>query len=240
LYKNKNLRINTYPRKFHKGAKLITASGSPVLKADNNATNGVIHLVGKVITSIPVDTAGDVVAKCPDFKILNKCLNITGLSGALKGDGPLTLFAPTNEAFKKLPPGVLKMLLNNSTALKEVLLYHVVNLTYYAAGLVNYDNVTTLEGDVIKVRICPKYRVLMVNNARVTYPDVSTYNGVMHSINRVLVPPSLTHLITPEPEVEDENNWIESNDIPQVYEKLYKEKFDFSKEIGKGFDAIKL
>ncbi|XP_013416813.1 transforming growth factor-beta-induced protein ig-h3 [Lingula anatina] len=240
LYKDKSLRINVYPRKHPKGSKLITASGSPVWKADINATNGVIHLVGKVITSIPVDTSGGVVEKCPDFRVLKRCLNATGLTGALKGDGPLTLFAPTNEAFRKLPPGVRKMLLNNSTVLKEVLLYHVVNLTYYAAGLVNYDNVTTFEGDAIKVHACRRYHVLKVNNARVTYPDVSTTNGVMHAINRVLLPPSMADLLSSEPDVEEEGKGVESNEIPMVYEKIFHEKFDFEKEMGRGFNEIRL
>lgn len=122
----------------------------------------------------------------PDFSTLAQAVQAAGLTDALTGNGPFTVFAPTNEAFNKLPPGTLDTLLKpeNRDLLTDVLKYHVV------PGRVPSDDLKTggldtLNGGVA-VRKTPD-RVI-VNNANVVAPNVPASNGIVHGIDRVLIP----------------------------------------------------
>jgi uncharacterized surface protein with fasciclin (FAS1) repeats len=123
------------------------------------------------------------------FKTLAAALEAAGLVDALTGEGPFTVFAPTDEAFAKLPAGTVESLLKpeNKEKLKAILLYHVVpgNVTAKQVMKLNGRTVKTLEGASIKVSTT---HGVTVNDARVTKTDVQASNGVIHVIDTVLLP----------------------------------------------------
>lgn len=123
------------------------------------------------------------------FKTLAAALQAAGLIDALSGEGPFTVFAPTDEAFAKLPAGTVETLLKpeNKEKLKAILLYHVVagNVTAKQVMKLNGGTVKTLEGGSINVST--KHGV-QVDDARVTKTDIQASNGVIHVIDTVLMP----------------------------------------------------
>lgn len=123
------------------------------------------------------------------FTILAKALEAAGLVDTLSGKGNFTVFAPTDEAFKKLPEGTLEMLLKpeNKEKLKAILLYHVVGSKVYAKDVVklNGQDVKTLQGGTIKVNTS---NGVMVNSSNVVKTDIKATNGVIHVIDTVLIP----------------------------------------------------
>jgi len=120
------------------------------------------------------------------FKTLATALTEAGLVDALQGDGPFTVFAPTDAAFAKLPEGTLEKLLSDREALKEVLLYHVVKGNVSSKEVVKLDKATTLAGK--DVRIAIQGGKVMINSSEVTTADVAASNGVIHVIDEVLIP----------------------------------------------------
>ena len=122
------------------------------------------------------------------FKTLTKLLKRAGLANALQQPGPFTVFAPTDAAFKKVPKKTLSALLHNKAKLKAVLLYHVASGKVTAAKVAKRTSVKTLNGKAVRIRLSDAN--VFVNAARVTTPDVMASNGVIHVINRVLIPPA--------------------------------------------------
>jgi uncharacterized surface protein with fasciclin (FAS1) repeats len=127
----------------------------------------------------------DIAAANGSFKTLVKAVQEAGLVDTLKGEGPFTVFAPTDEAFAKLPPGALQALLKDKTKLAQVLTYHVVPGKVMAADI-KPGQVKTVEGQ--PVRLMVKGGDVMVNNAKVTQADVAASNGVIHVIDKVIMP----------------------------------------------------
>ncbi len=121
-----------------------------------------------------------------EFKTLVSLVKQAGLAGALSGSGPLTVFAPTDAAFAKVPKATLNELAHNVAKLKAVLLYHVVNGDVTAAQVEKLKSAKTLEGGSLAVRVSGG--TVYVNNAQVTKANVVTSNGVIHVINTVLIP----------------------------------------------------
>jgi uncharacterized surface protein with fasciclin (FAS1) repeats len=135
--------------------------------------------------------SGDVVATAiaaGKFTTLTKLLKRAGLVSALKQPGPYTVFAPTDAAFKKVPKKTLKALLANKAKLKAVLLYHVVGGRVTAADVVKLRSAKTLSGKKVRIRVSG--RNVFVNTSKVVKADVMATNGVIHVVNRVLIPPS--------------------------------------------------
>ena len=122
------------------------------------------------------------------FKTLTKLLKRAGLANALQQPGPFTVFAPTDAAFKKVPKKTLSALLHNKAKLKAVLLYHVASGKVTAAKVAKRTSVKTLNGKAVRIRLSDAN--VFVNAAKVTTPDVMASNGVIHVINRVLIPPA--------------------------------------------------
>jgi uncharacterized surface protein with fasciclin (FAS1) repeats len=120
------------------------------------------------------------------FTTLTKLLKRAGLKQALKQPGPYTVFAPTDAAFAKVPQKKLNALLADKAKLKAVLLYHVVAKKLPAAKVVKRKSARTLNGKKVRFRV--KNGAVYVNRAKVTTPDVMASNGVIHVINRVLLP----------------------------------------------------
>ena len=122
------------------------------------------------------------------FKTLVTALQAAGLADTLKGKGPFTVFAPTDDAFSKLPPGTVETLLKpeNKDKLKAILLYHVVAGDVTATQEMKLSSVKTLNGQDLKITVSDG--TVMVNDAKVVKADVSASNGVIHVIDTVLLP----------------------------------------------------
>lgn len=135
----------------------------------------------------------DIAVSDPDnFSTLVAALTAANLVDTLNQSGPFTVFAPTNDAFAALPPGVVDYLLANIPALTEVLTYHVVSGEAMAADLSDGDTLTTLQGDDLMVKIDG---TVMINDASVIIADVDASNGVIHVIDKVLVPQGILDIV---------------------------------------------
>ena len=131
-----------------------------------------------------VDTA----KKAGSFNTLLAALKAADLESALRGEGPFTVFAPTDEAFKKLPEGTVESLLKpeNKDKLKAVLTYHVVPGKVYAKHVVKLSSAKTLNGKEVKITV--EGDTVKVDNAKVVKTDIEATNGVIHVIDTVLLP----------------------------------------------------
>jgi uncharacterized surface protein with fasciclin (FAS1) repeats len=132
-------------------------------------------------------TIVDIASSNGSFKTLTAALEAAGLTEALAGQGPFTVFAPTDAAFEALPKGTVETLLKpeNKAKLVKVLTYHVVPGNVLAADL-KTGKIKSIEGSEIKVTVNPKGA--MVNNAKVALTDVKASNGVIHAIDKVILP----------------------------------------------------
>ena len=134
-------------------------------------------------------------AVAADFKTLVAAVKAADLVDTLKGSGPFTVFAPTDEAFAKLPKGTIEELLKpeNKDKLTAILTYHVVAGKVMAADVVKLDGkeVKTLQGTPVAIKV--DGNAVEIGNARVTKTDIATSNGVIHVIDTVLLPPADTN-----------------------------------------------
>jgi len=132
-----------------------------------------------------VDTA----VKAGSFNTLAKALKAADLVHILKGQGPFTVFAPTDQAFNNLPPGTLEVLLKpkNKEQLRSILTYHVVPGRVTAGDVVKLTSAKTVNGQ--EVRISVLKGVVRLNDAKVTKTDIAASNGLIHVVDRVIVPP---------------------------------------------------
>jgi len=120
------------------------------------------------------------------FTTLVTAVDAAGLATTLANDGPFTVFAPTDNAFAALPMGTIDALLQDPQALSQVLLYHVVAGEVFAADVVNLTTATTLEGSAL---VIDASNGVKINDATVVQADVRASNGVIHVIDKVLLPP---------------------------------------------------
>ena len=123
------------------------------------------------------------------FTTLVSLAKKAGLVGALSGPGPLTVFAPTDAAFKAVPKPTLNALAQDRAALRRVLLYHVVKGNVPASRVVKLRSAKTLAGPAVAIRVRGG-SVFLNGSTRVVKTDVTASNGVIHVINKVLLPPS--------------------------------------------------
>ena len=132
-----------------------------------------------------VDTA----VAAGSFNTLATALEAAGLIDTLKGDGPFTVFAPTDAAFAKLPEGTVESLLKpeNKDKLTAILTYHVVAGKVYAKQVVDLSSATTVEGSDIAIEV-KDGKVVLDGNSTVTKTDIKASNGVVHVIDTVLMP----------------------------------------------------
>jgi uncharacterized surface protein with fasciclin (FAS1) repeats len=127
----------------------------------------------------------------PDFSTLVAALKAADLVATLDGKGPFTVFAPTNEAFAKLPAGTVENLLKpeNREQLAAVLTYHVVPGSVMAADVVKLDEARTVQGGAIDIAVADG-KVRLNDSATVTATDIKASNGVIHVIDAVILPPA--------------------------------------------------
>lgn len=155
--------------------------------SQGNAT--VTHATNKPAVSQPKDIV-DTAVGAGSFKTLAAALQAGDLVGALKGKGPFTVFAPTDDAFAQLPEGTLQELLKpeNKAKLQSILTYHVVPGAVDASQVVKLSEATSLNGKPITITV--KDGKVMVNNAMVTATDIRCSNGIIHVIDQVILPPA--------------------------------------------------
>ncbi len=156
-----------------------------IVITDIESTNGVIHVIDSVI--LPKDVVDTAVFN--KFDTLASALTAANLVDTLKGEGPFTVFAPTNEAFAKLPAGTLDELLKpeNKQKLTDILLYHVVSGEVLAEKVVTLKNAETVLGKPVTIKVDGKK--VFVNQAQVVVTDIKATNGVIHVIDAVILPP---------------------------------------------------
>ncbi|WP_296062833.1 fasciclin domain-containing protein [uncultured Amphritea sp.] len=136
-------------------------------------------------------TIVDIAAGDDSFSTLVTALNAADLVSVLDGTGPFTVFAPTNEAFSKIPADTLANLLKpeNKAQLQAVLTYHVVSGNIDAATAMTLTEAKTVQGEVINISM--NDNKVMINNASVIAADIGARNGVIHVIDTVILPPSV-------------------------------------------------
>ena len=134
----------------------------------------------------PVSVA-DTLATQPQLSTLTGLIAKAGLTDTLKGAGPFTVFAPTNEAFSKVPAATLQTLANDPAKLKDVLTYHVIPAKIMAADVKN-GNSKTVNGANLALSRAGNF--VTVEDALVQAPDISATNGIVHIVDGVLIPPA--------------------------------------------------
>ena len=127
----------------------------------------------------------DIAASAGSFNTLVGAVKEADLVDTLKSDGPFTVFAPTDEAFAKLPDGQLEELLQDKEALTKVLTYHVVPGKVTSEEVVNLQSAKTVEGQSVKISVGDDIRV---DNAKIIKADIMASNGVIHVIDTVILP----------------------------------------------------
>jgi uncharacterized surface protein with fasciclin (FAS1) repeats len=156
-----------------------------VTVADLEASNGVVHVIDAVL--IPTTTVVDIIAASPVHNTLEAAIIAAELDDDLSGEGPFTVFAPTDAAFDALPEGTLDELLKDPTGeLAQILLYHVVNAKAMSGDLSDGQMITTLEGTDVTVSISEG--MVYINDAQVVVADIKADNGVVHFVSAVLTP----------------------------------------------------
>jgi uncharacterized surface protein with fasciclin (FAS1) repeats len=158
-------------------------------RSQTSATTGKVEQPAAATMPASADVVATAVA-AGEFTTLVKALQAAGLVDTLKGTGPFTVFAPTDAAFAKLPPGTLDQLLASPEQLKHVLLYHVVaGQAVKAADVVKLTSVPTAAGEPVTVTTI-NGSVTLNNTSTVTKADIAATNGVIHVIDTVLIPPT--------------------------------------------------
>lgn len=167
----------------------VSVDSANVVKTDIGCSNGVIHVIDSVI--LPATDAIPAVAdKAGKFKTLLAAVKAAGLAEALSGAGPFTVFAPTDEAFGKIPQATLNDLLKpeNKDKLAAILKYHVVSGRVYSEDAVAAKSANTLQGAAVAIKATDKGA--FVNDAKIIATDVDASNGVIHIIDTVIMPPA--------------------------------------------------
>lgn len=128
----------------------------------------------------------DTAANAGSFNTLVTAVKAANLVDTLKGSGPFTVFAPTDEAFAKLPEGTVDNLLKDIPKLSKILTYHVVSGKVSSADVVKLSSAKTVEGSELKIDA--SNGGVKINDSTVTKPDINADNGVIHVIDQVLIP----------------------------------------------------
>jgi uncharacterized surface protein with fasciclin (FAS1) repeats len=164
------------------GDKVILNDSVIVTTADIEASNGIVHVIDTVlIPPTPPKSIVEIAAGNPNFSTLVGALSSANLVEALSGEGPFTVFAPTNDAFSKLAA------VPSGDALKEVLLYHVATGKFDAKTLLKNGSVKTLQGQVVRVKLVGD-KVILNDVVMVTTANIEASNGIIHVIDTVLIP----------------------------------------------------
>jgi uncharacterized surface protein with fasciclin (FAS1) repeats len=158
------------------------------------------HAGGKMVCGCPATDASikkhasmdivDIAEHTGNFNTLIKAVRTAGLEDTFKSEGPYTLFAPTDEAFASLPAGTLEKLLENPEDLRAVLTYHVFEGKRTSEDILKLKQAKTVNGQTAQVKVTGDQ--IMINDAKVVNSDIQCSNGVIHIIDRVILPKKMT------------------------------------------------
>ena len=172
---------------------VVKINDSQVIITDIQGSNGIIHVIDTVLLPAEEEsktaeskTIVDIAAEDGRFTTLVTALQAAGLDSVLAGEGPFTVFAPTDDAFGKLPEGTIASLLETIPALKNILLYHVVSGNVLAADVVTLESAVTLQGQTVSISVMGD--VVKINDSQVIITDIQGSNGIIHVIDTVLLP----------------------------------------------------
>ena len=179
----------------------VTVDNANVVKTDVVCSNGVIHVIDRVILPASENIPSTAV-KAGQFGTLVAAVKAAGLAEALSGKGPFTVFAPTDEAFAKLPAGTVSTLLKpeNKAKLAAILKYHVVKGRVYSSDALAAGTANTLQGDSVSIAL--NGNAAMVNGAKLVATDLDASNGVIHVIDSVILPPEKESSVHPRKMIE--------------------------------------
>lgn len=188
------------PLMINSSTDMLTFGGANIVVKDIYTTNGVIHVIDAVVIAdvelpAPAMSIVDIAVDNGNFTTLVAALQATGLDQVLANlDEDYTVFAPTDDAFAMLPEGTVEALLNDTDALTSILLYHVLPGSVLADGAISVaqgmdSKVTTANSDMLALSFVDS--MLYVNQSMVTTADVVADNGVIHVIDRVILPPTM-------------------------------------------------
>ncbi|XP_034038145.1 transforming growth factor-beta-induced protein ig-h3 isoform X1 [Thalassophryne amazonica] len=177
----------------HYSNGIVTVNCARLIKPDQHATNGIVHMVDRVIIAIS-NNIHDLIDVEDDLETLRMAFAAAGLTTMLESDGQYTIFAPTNEAFQKIPQDTLNRILGDPVALKDLLNYHILKNIHCAESIVSGAPMETLQGTVLEVG-CDGDQMTLNGNAIVTKKDQLGTNGVIHYINELLIPDSAKTLL---------------------------------------------
>jgi len=175
---DKNIKVT-----INNGDVLI--NDAKVIVADIITDNGVVHVIDAVL--LPKTTVVDIINNSEEHFVLSSILSLTGLDDALSGNGPFTVFAPTDDAFEAIPEDVLAAIVADESILTSILTYHAIGAKALSSELSDGQEIVTLNGAKVKITI--NNDGVFVNDAKVTVVDLVADNGVVHVINAVLLPP---------------------------------------------------
>ncbi|KAB0406975.1 hypothetical protein E2I00_019427 [Balaenoptera physalus] len=167
---------------------IVTVNCARLLKADHHATNGVVHLIDKVISTIS-NNIQQIIEIEDTFETLRAAVAASGLNTLLEGDGQYTLLAPTNEAFEKIPAETLNRILGDPGALRDLLNNHILKSAMCAEAIVAGLSLETLEGTTLEVG-CSGDTLTINGKPIISNKDVLATNGVIHFIDELLIPDS--------------------------------------------------
>lgn len=167
----------------------VFINNAKVTVADIVADNGVVHVIDAVLLpAAEGTTVYGIISASDAHNTLEAAINAAGLNTVLEGEGPFTVFAPTDAAFAALPAGTVEALLADIPTLTAILTYHVAGATAYSTTLVDGQTIETVNGEDVTVTI--NGNGVFINDAQVTVTDLVAENGIVHVINAVLLPPA--------------------------------------------------
>jgi uncharacterized surface protein with fasciclin (FAS1) repeats len=172
---------------------LVYVNDARIRITDIQASNGVIHVIDRVILPSEeteeesMGTIVDIAVANGSFETLVAALDAADLVETLSGEGPFTVFAPTDDAFAKLSEGTVEALLNDIPTLTNILLYHVVSGEVLAEQVVGLEEAQTVLGENVSVRV--EDGNVYINDSMAVLTDIMADNGVIHVIDTVLLPP---------------------------------------------------
>ncbi|KAI1234088.1 hypothetical protein IHE44_0003801 [Lamprotornis superbus] len=167
---------------------IVTVNCARLLKADHHATNGVVHVIDKVIATT-TNTIQQIIETEDSLETLRTAVAASDLSSLLESEGQYTLLAPTNEAFEKIPRETLNRILGDPEALRDLLNHHILKSAMCAEAIIAGLTMETLEGTTLDVG-CSGEELTLNGKPIIANKDVLATNGVVHFVNELLIPDS--------------------------------------------------
>ncbi|KAK5646943.1 hypothetical protein RI129_005407 [Pyrocoelia pectoralis] len=188
---NSKIRFNFYPTRNY--GRMLTANCIKVHKGDNLATNGIVHVIDGVLNPIKEDIL-TIIGEHPQLSTFHKVLKGSNLEKNIKPDGHYTLFAPTNDAFGKLPPLMVEKLLNGDACTGTIIKHHIVAHTVCSSAIMGNATTHSVDGQLLNLQRTDDDVLLFEGKAKIIKTDIMGTNGVVHLIDTVVVPESALYI----------------------------------------------